>query len=176
MYILCARRYVGAWECHCVSDIGPGVQCTYSVQGAMLRVGVLLCISYIKPGVQCTYILCAGDMLGVGVLLCISEFKTGVQCTYILCAGGYVEGGSVTVYMSLYNTIQQWDYKPAVPDKYDLHSYISFCVYCCVLGSVFEKADPALLSETFGLSAERLNGRTDVLNVTLQFLFVFIVC
>jgi hypothetical protein len=35
-----------------------------------------------------------------------------------------------------------------------------------VLGSVFEKADPGRLSETFGLSVERLNGRTDVLNGT----------
>jgi hypothetical protein len=31
---------------------------------------------------------------------------------------------------------------------------------------VFEKADPGGLSETFGLSVERLNGRTDVLNGT----------
>jgi hypothetical protein len=35
-----------------------------------------------------------------------------------------------------------------------------------VLGSVFEKADPGRLSETFGRSVERLNGRTDVLNGT----------
>ena len=35
-----------------------------------------------------------------------------------------------------------------------------------MLGSVFEKADPGRLSETFGLSVERLNGRTDVLNGT----------
>ncbi len=55
------------------------------------------------------------------------------------------------------------------------HSSISLCV-CCVLGSVFEKADPGRLSETFGLSVERLNGRTDVLNVTLPFLLVFVVC
>jgi hypothetical protein len=31
---------------------------------------------------------------------------------------------------------------------------------------VFEKADPGRLSETFGRSVERLNGRTDVLNGT----------
>jgi hypothetical protein len=53
--------------------------------------------------------------------------------------------------------------------------HISLCVCCCVLGSVFEKADPGRLSETFGRSVERLNGRTDVLNVTLPFLFVFVV-
>ncbi len=45
-----------------------------------------------------------------------------------------------------------------------------------MLGSVFEKADPGRLSETFGLSVEQLNGRTDVLNVTLPFLLVFVVC
>ncbi len=58
--------------------------------------------------------------------------------------------------------------------KYDLHYFISVSV-CCVLGSVFEKADPGRLSETFGRSVERLNGRTDVLNVTLPFLLVFVV-
>ncbi len=31
---------------------------------------------------------------------------------------------------------------------------------------MFEKADPGRLSETFGRSVERLNGRTDVLNGT----------
>jgi hypothetical protein len=46
----------------------------------------------------------------------------------------------------------------------------------CLLGSVFEKADPGRLSETFWRSVERLNGRTDVLNVTLPFLLVFVVC
>ncbi len=44
-----------------------------------------------------------------------------------------------------------------------------------MLGSVFEKADPGRLSETFGRSVERLNGRTDLLNVILPFLFVFVV-
>ncbi len=44
-----------------------------------------------------------------------------------------------------------------------------------MLGSVFEKADPGRLSETSGRSVERLNRRTDVLNVTLPFLFVFVV-
>ncbi len=43
-----------------------------------------------------------------------------------------------------------------------------------MLGSVFEKADPGRLSETFGLSVERLNERPDVLKVTLPFLFVFV--
>ncbi len=44
-----------------------------------------------------------------------------------------------------------------------------------MLGSVFEKADPGRLSETFRLSVEQLNGRRDVLKATLPFLFVFVV-
>jgi hypothetical protein len=89
-------------------------------------------------------------MLGVGVLLYMCDYTHQVY--------------------SVSTKIQQWDYKPAVPEILSF----SLCLLC-VSGSVFEKADPGRLSETFGLSVERLNGRTDVLNVTLPFLFVFVV-
>jgi hypothetical protein len=105
---------------------------------------------------------------------------------YPLCRGEYVDSGSVTVYVRLYApgfTLCTLQSDSGITNqqsqKYYLQSsYFSLCLLLCftVLGSVFEKADPGRLSETFGLSVERLNGRTDVLNVTLPFLLVFVVC
>ncbi len=128
MYIVqctCFEQGVMLWMglLLCISDIKPGVQCTYSVQGGMLGwecysvfatsdqvynvhtlckevcwgVGVSLCISDIGPGVQCTHMLCGGDMLGLGVSLCISDIKPGVQCTIVhaLCRGGMLGVGEL---------------------------------------------------------------------------------
>jgi hypothetical protein len=96
-----------------------------------------------------------GDMLMVGVLLCMCDYThQGLLCVHDNPTVGLQTSSPGDTISSL---------------------HISLCVCCCVLGSMLEKADPGSLSETFGRSVERLNGRTDVLNVTLPFLFVFVV-